>query len=111
MYGVAQLEGEHRVRPELLEAGAQLGRRQAVLVQPVAPGDAAQHLQLPARQPIAAGQDLPDVRVIRIGRSELPRTPLLLIGSRKNRRVLSLRCSIRKITFGECTVVLYFLVV
>jgi hypothetical protein len=54
---------------------------------------------------------LPDVRVVRIGRSELPRTPLLLIGSRKNRRVLSLRCSIRKITFGECTVVLYFLVV
>jgi hypothetical protein len=85
MDGVAQLEGEHRVRPELLEAGAQLGRRQAVLVQPVAPGDAAQHLKLTARQPIAAGQDLPDVRVVRIGRSELPRTPLLLLGSRKGR--------------------------
>jgi len=82
--GIAQLEGEHRVRLQLLEASAQLGRREAVLVQSVAPGHAAQHLQVSARQPVPAAQDLLDVRVVRIGGSKLSRTSLLLHRNRKS---------------------------
>lgn len=78
MNGVAQLKGKHGVSLHLFEAGPQLARRQAELVQTVAPGDATQHLQVAAHQPVAAGQDLTDVGMVGVGRSKLASTPFLL---------------------------------
>ena len=76
--GVAQLEREDGVGAHGVELVAQLGRRQPVLVQAVVPAHAFQHLQLAADQPVAAALHQPNVRVVAVRRSKLPRATLLL---------------------------------
>ena len=77
MDGVAQLEGEHGVGLQLLEALPELARGEAVLVEAVSPGDATQHLQLPTDQPGTGLQQLPHHWVTGVHRTELARAPLL----------------------------------
>lgn len=73
-----ELKGEHCVCSHLVEPSLELSRRKAVLVEPVVPADSSQHLHLAADQPVPGRQDLPDVRVVRVGCPKLARAPLLL---------------------------------
>eukprot|EP00048_Salpingoeca_helianthica_P016651 m.233462 g.233462 ORF g.233462 m.233462 type:complete len:612 (+) comp19158_c0_seq1:183-2018(+) len=81
--GIAQLKGKDSIGTALGELGPKLVGSEAVVVQAVVPGDALQHLQVAAHQPLAVRVDLCNVRVARVAGAKLPARPLLLAGCKE----------------------------